>query len=138
MKLLSIKLIKAYDENPDYDMFGRYSNEYRDGAIETHRDGRYYKYFIPMNDDPEYALQDFKFVEECERSEHIAYYVYAEAEIEVLGVSQHIRSGGLYGIWDKVDESTYQEEFNELKEILEDMGISEDEINNIKVVYADE
>lgn len=138
MKLLSIRLRKEYDDNPDLDMIGRYSNEWKEGAIETKRDGRYLKYFHPMSSEPEYAQQEFEFMEGIERGEHIAYCVYAEAEIEILGVSQYIRSGALYGIWDEVDQSTYQEEYNELTDILLDMGISQTEISGITVVNADE
>lgn len=139
MKLLSIKLIKKYDEYPDIDTFGEYSNTWKEGAIETKRNGYgYYKYFHPMSSITEYAKEEFEFVEAYNRGEHIAYCAYAEATIEVMGISQYIRSGGLYGIWDEVDQSTYQEEYNELTDILLDMGISEEEISGITVVNADE
>ncbi len=139
MKLLSIKLVKAYDNDPEIGfLFGEYSNEWSEKAINTKRDGRYYKYFIPVNDYPEYALQDFKFVEEYERGEHIAYYVYAVAGIETLGVEQKIRTNGLFGYFDEIEKSAYQEELQALKEILLDMGISEEEISKIEPVKVEE
>lgn len=138
MKLISIKLVKKFDESPCLDIIGHYSNEWKEGAIETHRDGRYLKYFHPMSSEPEYAQSEFEFMEAYNRSEHIPYYVYAEAEIEIMGISQYIRSGGLYGIWDEVDQSTYQEEYNELTDILLDMGITQKEISGITVVNADD
>ena len=138
MKLLSIKLVKAYDENPDTSFLGYYSNEWEESAIETKRDGRFYKYFIPQMSEPEYALQDYKFMEAYERGEHIAYHVYAKAEIETLGTVQIIKTGGMGGFFDEVDDEYYDDELCELKEILRDMGISEEEISKICPVKVDD
>jgi len=138
MKLLSIKLVKTFDENPDTSFLGYYSNEWKEGAIETKREGRYYKYFIPQMSEPEYALQDYKFMEAYEKGEHIAYYVYAKAEIETLGTTQIIKTGGMGGFFDEVNDEYYDDELHELKEILRDMRISKEEIDKIKPVKVDD
>src|SRR4051812_18378841 len=101
------------DESPDLSWIGEYSNTPKEGAIETGRSGRYYKYFNPAN--PEYGQQEFELMEKYERGDICSMGCWAEAEvshpIEPKGHRrlETLSSAGLWGIESDSDKASLKE-----------------------------
>lgn len=130
MKILKKEIKKQIDECPDLDYLGVFSDIFQDGAINHCNNSRQYKYFIPAN--PEYGKQDYKRMLKYISGEICDYGISAEAEVEVCGVVQRIRSGGLWGIASDCDEEEMmeveKEQMAELDEILEKLGAKNENI----------
>jgi hypothetical protein len=159
-KIRSIKVVQETDCDPDLSFLGVYTDkaepwniERRSGQYVAELDedyeiperGREFRFFKPCaGEEPEgtedykkYGLQDFKRMEDYERNRWWMEGVYAQAEIVILGVIQRLRSGGLYGIESDSDEAYFKEiadeQLAELKDILEQLGFTKEEINGVEI-----
>lgn len=125
MKLLKKQLRKEIDECPDLDYLGVFSNQFKEGAIKHSDDPRVYTYFIPEN--PEYGEKDYQRMLKYCSGEICDYGIWADAEVEICGVIQRIRSGGLWGISSDSDEDEIiaieKEQMAELEQILDKIGV---------------
>lgn len=92
------------------------------------------QYDINSKDSEErkYALQDKKRLEAYYNDEWYFIGIQAKAEIRINGISQTISSGGLYGIesdsGDEYLDEVFEEQKEELKDNLLELGFTEKEI----------
>ena len=140
----SIKAIRIVHE-PDYDSdlswIGEFSNTWKEGAIHHSDDPRTLKWFIPAT---EYGQQDYELMLKIENGEESFIHVYVVADLLINGVTQDIGTGGLYGIevsYNQKDDAYIkeieQEELSTLKDLLKEIGFTEEEINQVEVKGAD-
>lgn len=141
-KILSINFVKDVDECPDLSDLGEYSNEPAEHCIDRKECGdwrqREYRYFNLGCGDPEYLEQDYQRMKNYNQNNWCMLHCYMQANIVIGDTLQTIRSGGLGGIESDSDDSYFaeiqEEEFQELKSILLELGFTEAEIDQHEVV----
>jgi hypothetical protein len=133
-KILSVELRRVDDPCPDLSHLG----EYGDAPEEHHIDrkergdmGRHeHRYFNLGCGEPAYLEKDYERAEAYNRGDWCMCGVRAVAKIEVGGVLQTIRSGGLYGIESDSGDDYFaevaREQLAELAEILCGLGFAPD------------
>jgi len=153
-KILSIKIKKAIDDNPDTSYLGEYSNHRAKFSFDREFLGDMnrgeYQYFNPYPDPLKgktqkekkemyiWAKHNYERMESLNNGNWCYIGIIAEAEININGVIQRITSGGLNGIEsdsgrDYIEEIE-KEELNSLKDQLRDLGFSEKAINKTEVI----
>ncbi len=130
-KLLRIWLESEIDPNPDLSYLGEYSDRpaqhHIDRKKRKHQGRQEYRYFNLGLGDPEYLEQDYKRMEAYNREVWCVLWHSAAAELEVNGVVQTVRSGGVNAESDADEEyvdTLRLEQLDELRSILKTLGIS--------------
>lgn len=127
-----IRIVYAVDENPDLSFYGEYSQKPGKFHIDRKERGdmerNQYQYFNSGEGDAEYLEQNYERMEAYNAGNWHMMGVWAEANIEMKGVTQRIRSGGIWGVEsdsgkENINELA-QEQLNELYDILtDDIGV---------------
>ena len=140
----SVKIILEIDEFPDTSCLGEYSNSPgpEDRTIDRQELGacgrNEYRYFIAAmspeeTGNPDSVTQDFGRMESLNRGDWCYIGIRAVAEVMINGTIQTIKSPGLWGIESDGDSSYLnevgREELAQLRETLEDIGLSARAIN---------
>ena len=90
------------------------------------------------HEERKYALQDKKRLEAYYNDEWYFIGIQAKAKIRINGISQTINSGGLYGIesdsGDEYFDEVFEEQKEDLKNNLLELGFSEKEIAQKEVL----
>lgn len=134
----SISIVTEQDEGPDLSYLGEFTdNPGKPGAIlRPNASPREYKYFVPAmfgeeTGNPDSPMQDMARMESYGESWWMV-SVHAEAEIVVSGITQRIRSAGLYGIESDSDDMYFAEverdELAGLRDVLLSLGFGGDEV----------
>ena len=116
MRILSVKLHRETDENPDLSYLGEYvSRTSVDNAIDRVERGdagrNEYRYFVPTmtaeeTGNPESPEQDYRRMESYNAQDWCMFGIFATADVVLTGsVVQTIRSGGLWGVESDSEES---------------------------------
>lgn len=139
-KLESIRLVKTVDEEPDLSWLGHYASSYGPNDVYIDRQERGHaergqnRFFISgrVTKPPRTSRERRELEQDYRRMEDygngwVMVGVYAEADVLVNGVTERIRSGGLYGIESDSSAEYFdevgQEEYDALKGILKEMGV---------------
>ncbi len=138
-RILSIKLRRETDTDPDLSHLGEYSNSPGpdDRTIDRQERGdcgrNEYRYFVASmsgeeTGNPESVEQDYQRMEDYNRCGWCSVGVWVEATVQFSpgGPTQKIRSGGLWGIESDSDDSYFSEvqgeQLAELREQLKAAG----------------
>lgn len=146
-KILEVKVEAVLDEDPDLSFLGEYTNTWEEGAIETGRDGGYFRYFVPaltgeQTGNPDSPQEDFDRMEAYNRSDWHMVGVRASARIAInpgrpasqtqYTVLEDITTPGVWGVesdgGDDYLEELGGEELESLKDLLGELGFSTDEL----------
>lgn len=140
MRILSVKILRSVDTDPDLSWLGEYSNRPGPNAIERPNCGRNeYRYFNPAmsgeeTGNPNSPAQDFARMEAYNAGDWCSLYLRAEACVQLTpqGPVQRISSGGLCGV--ESDAGTYLDEaegeqLDELRNQLTALGIPSETID---------
>ncbi len=145
IKILSVKVERKTDTDPDLSHLGEYGSEDKPGAIDREERGkrnntREYRYFYPARsaDDtgnPNSPIEDYERMESYNRGNWCMLGISAKAKIQLAdnGVIQTIYSGGLWGIEsDGGEVYLEQEEAEQLTELageLQRLGCTKQQID---------
>jgi hypothetical protein len=149
-KILSVRIERVCDDCPDTSYFGKFSDDAEPGAIvrigehsgkflselseddELPEKGREYRYFNPAltgeeTGNPESPKQDWQRMERLNNGDWCFIGVIAKAVvISPNGLTQTLRSGGLWGIESDSDNAYFasveKEQLDELRAELESFG----------------
>lgn len=142
-KILSVKIKREVDTDPDLSFLGEYSNSAGDNAIDReerggrgHGEYRYFNCAMSGEDtgNPDSPEQDYKRAEAYNAQQWCMIGIWVEAEVILSGDTvQHIRSGGLWGIESDSGEDYFEEvqgeELSSLRDELEAIGFSKRQID---------
>lgn len=138
-RILSVKLVREVDTDPDLSHLGEYSNTASSpAAIDRQARGDYergrYRWFNPAmtgeeTGNPDSPEQDYRRMEDYNRGSWWMVGIWAEARVILTGdVAQTVRSGGLWGIESDSDEDHFNEveaeELASLRTELKAMGFT--------------
>jgi hypothetical protein len=136
-----IKHIPDYDT--DLSWLGTFSNEKGEHAIEHSEGGRTYKYFNADNvENMKQARQNYEEMMKFERGESLMIGIKAQAEIRTsyngkTWLCNAVSSGGLWGIEDSNEDDYIKEveheQLADIKDVLKELGFTDDEIANAPV-----
>lgn len=155
-KILSVKVKRMMDDDPDTSFLGEYTDDLEDWNIDRCSEkyicemddderiperGREYRFFKPYaggekqgtEEYKEYGLQDFKRMESINRGDICFMGVRAEARVQLAGdLVQTITSGGLWGIESdsgpKYFKEVEDEQLSELRDELRAIGFTDAKI----------
>lgn len=137
----SIRFIHERDPDPDLSWIGEFSDTWKEGAIHHSDNPRTCKWFIPAT---EYGQQDYELMMKIENGDEWFIHVYAIADLLINQVTQQIGTSGLWGIevsykdsGDAYIKEIEEEELSTLKDLLKEIGFTEEEINQVEVKGAD-
>lgn len=142
-QILSIKVQRLLDENPDTSYLGEYSNHaMSEEAIDRKERGdmgrNEYRFFNPAmtgeeTGNPESPEQDYERMESLNRGDWSMIGIRAEAQILVNGTVQKIGSAGLWGVESDSGkdylEEVARQELTDLEASLMGLGFSQDEVD---------
>jgi hypothetical protein len=149
-KILSIKINKILDQDPDTSYLGKYSDKpdspYSIDRFGENGEGRrgQYRYFNPnyqkyIGDNEElakqYCWEDFERIESFNNGEWHYIGIVAVAEVaSSSGTIQTIQTGGVWGIESDCDKDWLKgvgkDQLGELRKELEDFGFNDKDIEN--------
>lgn len=146
-KILEVKIEQVLDEDPDLSFLGEYSNTEQEGAIETGREGSYFRYFIPAmtgeeTGNPDSPQEDYERMEAYNRGEWHSMGIRASARIAInpgrpasqtqYSVLEDITTPGIWGVESDSGEDYVTElggeQLEELKDLLGELGFAAAEI----------
>lgn len=137
-RILSVKVKRMLDTDPDLSDLGVYSSTPAEHHIDREERGdmgrNEYRYFNVGMGCPEYIEQDYKRMEAYNNQEWYMLGIRADAQVILSGCTiQTITSGGLWGIESDSGNEYFgeveQEELADLREQLEAVGFSTEEIS---------
>lgn len=147
IKINKIILKHSVDYDSDLSYLGNFSNTAGKFAI-AHDGGRNsYKYFNAENvENMKQAKENYDRMMQYEKGAVVDFGIMAEAEISTsedgnIWTINHIKSGGLWGIESDSEESYIkqieEEQLNDLKYILLQLGFTEDDINKAPIKHEE-
>jgi hypothetical protein len=142
-RIMGVKVERIVDDCPDLSHLGEYTSRPAEDAVTIDRQergdmGRHeFRYFIASmsaedTGNPKSVEQDYERCEAYNRGEWCMMGVQAVATIEVNGIRQTIRSGGLWGIESDSGSDYFgevgEQELDDLRGMLAELGFSAEEI----------
>ena len=143
-RILSVRVRREVDAEPDFSWLGKYGDAPQDGSIDRQERGDlargHFRYFTPtltgeQTGNPNSPEEDYHRMEAYNRSDWCCLGIWAEAEVQThnSGVIQRIRSGALWGVESDSDTAylaeVAQDELAALGSELEALGFTKRQIN---------
>lgn len=131
-KIESIRIVAEHDSDPDLSYLGEYASTPEEHHIDRQERGdcgrNEFRFFNAGCGDPDYIEQDYARAENYNRGEWSMIGVRAVAEITINGISQRIKSPGLWGVESDSDQEYLneigREELSQLRDMLAELGFS--------------